>query len=235
MNLLSRIWSREGPGVPKHEAPKTGLALLGATIRREAGDLLGLNLMIVVASLPLITLPAALAAGAHVAIEMLEDRPIYLWRQYWRAFADCFVRATGYGLALMFLITGALWTTWIYGQLASHHLVFVPLLVIGACVALALTVLALHVILRIAEEKRGRPGLLRRAALGALTRPLATLVGLGAAALLWGSVLVFYPVTVLLAATYLFSFSILVVTFAARPGGIPRVVKDHSSTLEETK
>jgi uncharacterized membrane protein YesL len=239
MDRFQRFWTREGPGVSKDTLPKTGLARLAETVWREAWELFVLNLLIALSCLPIVTIPAAHAAGARVAIAMLEDEPIYLWRHYWRAFRDCFVRATAAGLALAALIAGVLWVVWVYAQLALTSVVYVAPFVVAVCVALFAVLTALHAIVLIACEDLPGPQLLRRAALATLARPLPALTSLGAVATLWLVHVFFYPVSVFMPAVANFSLGTLVATFAVLPGvdrvltRTPRAESNRASQLEE--
>jgi uncharacterized membrane protein YesL len=239
MERFTHLWNRAEPGVPRGGVPRTGLALLAVTAWREAWELVMLNLLIAVSCVPIVTIPTAQAAGARVAIAMLEDEPIYLWRHYWRAFRNCFVRATTVGLALAALITGGLWVAWIYAQLARQSPTYLGPLVVAVCVALFAALTALNAIVLIAREGRARPALLRRAALATLARPLPTLVGLGAVVALWLVHVIFYPVSVLMPAVFSFSLGTLIATFAVLPGvdrvltRIPGAEENRATQLEK--
>ena len=73
---------------------KRGFALLADVIARNWWELIQLNLLVILFSLPLVTLPAALVAAGRICVLMLEDRPIYLGRDFLEAFRQRFGKAT---------------------------------------------------------------------------------------------------------------------------------------------
>jgi len=217
LGLLSGIWTHEGKGV-EPEAAATGLRLLWATIRRELWELFVLNWLILLSCVPVVTIPAAHAAAAHIALRMLDDDPRYLWRDYWRAFGAVLVRATLFGLGAGALVLGAAWVTFVYAQLALRTLVYVGPFVVAACVTVLAACWAMTGLVLIGQEVSVRNGLVRRATLATLSRPRPLLAGLAAIVALWASLFVFYPVSVFLPATVGFSLGTLIAAFAARPG-----------------
>ena len=107
MKWLTAHITREGPGVPKDASPKTGLALLIDVVRREWWMLLELNLLFILFALPLVTLPAAQVAANRVTALMLQDRSVYLLRDFWEAFRGRFWRAAMLGvLAIVMIAAG---------------------------------------------------------------------------------------------------------------------------------
>jgi uncharacterized membrane protein YesL len=90
-----------GPGVARDLPPKQGLALFGSILRREAWELIKLNALIILFSLPIVTIPAAHAAATRIAVRMIRDENIYLLRDFWQAFCGLFIRATVAGTFLV--------------------------------------------------------------------------------------------------------------------------------------
>jgi hypothetical protein len=54
MQWLEAIWTKEGKGIDKHAPKRTGLALFGEIIASEGWELVKLNLLFILASLPLV-------------------------------------------------------------------------------------------------------------------------------------------------------------------------------------
>ena len=100
MNFLLNHYFGEGPGIAKDAPKPTGLRLLLATFAREWWDLLKLNLLFVAFALPVVTIPAAYAAAVRVSVMMIEDRNVYLWRDFWTAFRARFRLTTAIGVAV---------------------------------------------------------------------------------------------------------------------------------------
>jgi uncharacterized membrane protein YesL len=217
INRFLQGWSREGPGIPADLPPKTGLALLGSTIVREAWELFVLNLLIVLCCLPLVTIPAAHAAAARVSAKMLRDEPIYLLRDFRAAFSALFLRATliGAGAGLVLLLCA--YAVFIYGQLVLVSPLYAVPLVLAVSVSLGVLMTAMAAIVLMAAEEAPQPKLIRRAVTATLLRPLPALAALACVAALWLAHVMFYPVSVFMPAVANFSLGVLIVTFAMRP------------------
>ncbi len=215
MNWLTNWMMREGPGIPKNAPKKKGLALFAFILVREAWDLFRLNILMLVCSIPVITAPAALAAGMRITNVMIEDENVWLWRDFRRAFARHFLQATAWGLAAALVLGLAGYAVYIYGQLARHALVYVVPTAIGVCVIAFVAILT--VCLFSAMTRFGLVGarLLQVALLAALARPLPVLAGLFFVAALWLIHIIFYPFTVFTPVIFNFSLGALALAFSA--------------------
>ena len=99
-----------------------------------AADLLLLNLLTLLCSLPVLTLGAALTALCRSVQSIVRDEDSYLFRDYFRTLRDNLLRGSAMGL--LFLLAGAL--IWLDYRLAE---VFIPPLRLTAA-ALGVIVLA---------------------------------------------------------------------------------------------
>lgn len=208
-------FSKEGPGIRKDAPKKTGLALLMQVVLREWWELFKLNLMIVVFSLPIVTIPATLAAATHISLRMIEDESIYLRRDFLAAFRQHLLRATlwGAGFAIALGIGG--YATFVYAQLMLHSVVYVlPLVLALACMTYAWIVSVCVFVLMVRRPDLSGRDLLRLAALAALTRPLPALAALGFVLLLGLLHVIFYPASAFMPAVFLFSLAVLTVSFS---------------------
>jgi uncharacterized membrane protein YesL len=213
MNWITHHLTREGPGVPRHAPPKKGLALLGAVIAREGWTLIELNLLYVLFSLPLVTIPAAQVATTRVVVLMLEDRNIYLLRDFWETFRDRFWRATAFGVGNLAVLALAACSGYAFLQAARAELMFAVPLAVCAATAVFVAIAAAHGFALLALSDLPLGALVRLSLLGALARPLPALAGFGVVALLWLAHVAFYPASIFMPAMLNFSFGTLAVTF----------------------
>ena len=220
MGWLSDHWRREGPGIPKDLPRKTGLALLAETIRREWWELVKLNLLFVLASLPLVTLPAAQVAATRICLAMVEDRNHYLWRDFREAFTARFLEATAAGLALCGALLLAGYVTGLYAHMAVGNLAFVAPLALSAAVLLLLPLYGGHLFVLMAMTSLPVGRLVWPAFLGLLSRPLPALSALAAVAVLWIAHVVLYPASVLMPALFNFSIGTLLMTFSVHKAAV---------------
>ena len=137
MNWFLNFYFGEGPGIDKNAPKPKGLKLLGAVLAREWWELLKLNVLFIAFALPLVTIPAAWFAAISVSVAMLEDRNVWLLRDFWAAFRKRFVLTTvlGFGFCVGEALAVLAITT--YAGAATDQLVFAAPLSIAIVIALA--------------------------------------------------------------------------------------------------
>ena len=215
MNWLTNWMMREGPGIPENAPKKKGLALFAFILVREAWDLFRLNILMLVCSIPVVTAPAALAAGMRITNVMIDDENVWLWRDFRRAFARYLLPSTGWGLLAALIIGLAGYAVYIYGQLARHALVYVVPTAIGVCVIAFVAIVAACLFSAMTRFELGGGRLLRVALLAAIARPLPVLAGIVFTVALWLVHIAFYPVTVFTPVVFNFSLGALALAFGA--------------------
>ena len=213
MNWLSQFWTREGPGIPKDAPPKQGLALLADVVARNWWELIQLNLLVVIFSLPLVTIPAALAAATRICVLMLEDCNVYLGRDFLGAFRQMFWKATAVGVMGIGLAGLAAYAAYIFLQAAKANLLLALPLTVSASTAVFAVIVASYAFILLALRDQPLALLLKHALLGALARPIPALAALGFVGLLWVLHILFYPASLFMPAVINFSFGTLAVTF----------------------
>ena len=139
MSWLTPGWLKSGPGIDRNAAPKQGFALLADVIARNWWELIQLNLLVILFSLPLITLPAALVAAAHICVLMLADKPVYLVRDFIEAFRGRFINATLLGVTILAALGLSGFAAVTFLHAAKTSLIFAVPLAISASTALFAT------------------------------------------------------------------------------------------------
>jgi uncharacterized membrane protein YesL len=213
LNLLSPGWIKEGPGIPKDAPPKQGFALLGDVIARNWWELIQLNLLVVLFSLPLVTVPAALAAATRICVLMLEDRPLYLGRDFIESFRRQFWRATALGTIATATVALAAYASLIFLQAARANIFFALPMTVSVCTGVFALIVAGYAFGLLAIKDQPLTSVIRRSLLGALWRPLPVLAALGVVTALWLIHIMFYPASIFMPAVINFSFGTLAVTF----------------------
>ena len=125
------------PDVPKDAPRKSGLVRFFETLWREFFELLKLNLLVLVTSLPIVTLPAALTARSRITVTMARDKNHFLWADYWKAFKRDFGKSLLGGLILLVLLVSFAVSTWFYYMLMGTSRFFVVLAAMSGCLLLA--------------------------------------------------------------------------------------------------
>lgn len=227
MRWLTAHITREGPGVDKNAPPKTGLALLADVVRREWWMLIELNLLFILFALPLVTLPAAQVAASRVTVLMLQDRSVYLWRDFWEAFRVRFWRATILGVIAIAVIAVGGYAMFAFIQAAKTSIIFVLPLVIAASTTVFAIITTVYALTLLALSDRPVSTVLRFALLGALVRPLPVLAALAAVAVLWILHIVLYPASLFMPAVLNFSFGALILTLSVHQAATRLLAHDR--------
>lgn len=220
MQWMRGYFLKEGPGIPKDAPKKTGLALFMDILGREWWELVKLNLVFILFSLPLVTLPAAQVAASRICVAMVEDRNCYLWRDFWETFRTRFVSTTlaGASLGAAFAVTG--YALAVYMRAAAQNLAFALPLAVALVVLVLIPLLAAHLFALLAMCRLPLSRLLPIACLGLLARPLPGLAALAFVAALWLAHVLFYPASVLMPAVLNFSVGTLAMTFGVHKAAV---------------
>lgn len=211
--LVDRYFA-EGPGIPKDAPKRAGLALVAETMWREGIELMKLNLLFVLACLPVITIPAAFAALMRVALTMAEDRNVYLVEDFTQTFRRHFGRATLMGLGIAAAIAIPFYAAVSYAGLAAATPLYAAPLALAVSVAILLSIAGIYAFALLVASDFSLGDILRLALLAALARPGKPLAALGFVAALWLIHILFYPVTLVMPAIINFAFGALAIAFS---------------------
>nr|WP_321455555.1 hypothetical protein [uncultured Cohaesibacter sp.] len=215
MQWLTNWMMKEGPGIRKDEPKKTGLALFFSILAREPWELFKLNLLMLVLSIPVVTIPANFAAGCRICTLMIEDEVVFLWRDYWRAFARLGPKATGYGLVLALGLSLCGYAFFIYSQFALNDVIYIAPAVLAFFVFLFLMMVGVCLFALLAKGNMAPVDMVKAALVASLARPLSVIAGVGFAALLWLAHIVFYPASIFLPVVLNFSLGAFAMMFGA--------------------
>ena len=234
MSWFTPRWLKAGPGIDRNAPPKHGFALLADVIARNWWELIQLNLLVILFSLPLVTLPAAIVAAARVCMLMLEDRPVYLGRDFVEALRHRFAKATLLGGLIVAVIGIALFAASTFLGAARDNLLFALPLTISTATALFAAIAACYAITLLALRDEPLGLLLKRALLGALAKPLPALAALAFVAALWVLHILFYPASLFMPTVLNFSFGMLAVTFGVHQAAVRLLAVDSDATAGAT-
>jgi hypothetical protein len=216
MQWLERLWTREGAGIDKNAPPLTGLALFLNILKREWWEMVKLNILFLIASLPLVTMPAAMFAMTRVCVSFSNDENTYLLRDFLEALRKFAFRGTALAVLGALLVSAGAYTTVSYAGAARLQLVYSLPFAISLAVTLFLVLLCAYATVLMVRQDLQLLATVRQAALLALVRPLPMLSALGFVAALWFAHILLYPVSVFMPATINFSLGMFALCFAAR-------------------
>jgi uncharacterized membrane protein YesL len=100
MEIGFRNYAQPGPGIERDSTVKTGVTGFWDIFKREWWQLIKLNWIFLLGCVPVVTIPASVTAMCWVLTTMADDRPRFLWNDFWRVFRREFWRS---------LLLGWLW------------------------------------------------------------------------------------------------------------------------------
>ncbi len=100
--LAQKRWTKEGNDRP---VPQSGIARYGFLLATYFGKLVSANLLFVVFSLPVFTLPAALTALNRVCVKLVREGNCLLWQEFWDEFRASLGASLLLGLPYAALLT----------------------------------------------------------------------------------------------------------------------------------
>lgn len=235
MQWLEAMWTKEGKGIDKDAPKRTGLALFFQIFAREWWEMVKLNLLFILASLPLVTLPAACFATAQICRAMVEDRNVYLLRDFVEAFRRHALRATLWGLVTGAVLGLGLYAVATYSAAArDDSLIYAAPLTVSLVATVFAGLWATHFMVLSVTVVRAPMETLKLSALATLWRPLPLLASLAFVAALWLAHILLYPVSVFMPATLNFSLGLFAVMFGAqRAATLVLALPAHTSGEKE--
>ncbi len=105
--FFRKDYARPGPGIDPDEPEKTGLARFVEILQLECVTLVKLNLLFVLSSVLVVTIPPALFAMNHVVRKMVLDEPVSCFYDYRTAFRQSWKKGfAAFGLTGVPLLCG---------------------------------------------------------------------------------------------------------------------------------
>lgn len=97
---IQNIWFGEGSGAAE-EIPATGPDRFWFIIKTHYLELIGLNILVLVLCLPVVTIPAALSGITNILMKWVHDEPVFFWQDFFSEFKARFGKRLLAGLLLI--------------------------------------------------------------------------------------------------------------------------------------
>lgn len=210
---------------PEGSTDKRGMGLFFSILLQNPKELILLNLLFIVFSLPLITLPAALTAMSGVTLKMAREEVFFFREDFVGAFKQNFWKSLVIGLPAGLILTAAFYLLPFYrGALALSPIFYIPLALV-VLTAVFVLLMGMYAFPMLAAVDLTAGQILRNAALLAVARlPVNAAAFLGAL-FLWLLVLAALPASLLIVFTCLFSLLSFIGSFCAWSGVRKYVLK----------
>lgn len=202
--------------IDRNAPPRTGAVLFVEILAREWWELFKLNLLMVLFALPVVTIPAMLAATTRITTTMIRDENHYLWRDFWESFRREFWRATLVGWIFGAAVALGIAAIAVYVRAAAEEPLFVLAVVVSLFGTILLLLMASHSFTLMMLTRLPTLRLLGTACLMTVAGFVPGLAALLLCAVVWLVHVAAYPVSIFIPATFGFSFCALVMTFQSQ-------------------
>ena len=188
-------FQKEGPGLP---APKEGWARVGVMAMTHFWRLVAANMLFVLFSLPVVTLPAALTALDRVCVVIYKDGNIFLWYEFWKEFKRSLLRSILPALGFALLLFGGYFFMSLANGNLQLGLVSVLLWSLGILMCAVAIILGEYFFVVLAVLDISVLGALKNAFILWLARPLRGLASLAIVLVLGFALAALMPIGIVL-------------------------------------
>ena len=130
MGFLKPNFEKEGKGVSKDTPEKTGFALFVDTLIREFWNLIKLNFLFLLFSIPIITIPASFAALTNVSMKIARQQHIFVFYDFKESFKKNWKQSSLLGIIFLLLFSLITISLIFYSNASSNNnLLYVPLFI----------------------------------------------------------------------------------------------------------
>lgn len=193
MGVWSPDFEREGPGVPKNLPKEKGAALFFTLLLQHAWELMKLNLLFLLACLPIVTVGAALAGLHYAAMQIVRERSGGVARDFMTGFRGNWKPATCIAAAVIAFAYCAFRALWVYEVRGT--LAYQVLFVLTCIVAVLLACVGLYLFPLLTTVELPVSAVCKNALILAIARPLHALPGALVGALWFGVGAFFFPLS----------------------------------------
>lgn len=215
MSLFSRFRNRIPP---EGSTDKQGMELFFSILFQNLKELFSLNLLFIVFSLPLITLPAALTAMSSVTLKMAREEVFSFREDFIGVFKQSFRKSIALGLPAGLILTASFYLIPFYREALKVSSLFYLPLVLVVLTTLFIFLVGMYAFPMLAAVDLPWQQILRNAGILAVARLPYNAAAFMGAAFLWLLALVALPASFLIILTYLFSLLSFIGSFCAWSG-----------------
>lgn len=201
----------------------------------ELWYLVKLNVLLLAASIPVLTLPVSLTAALRITSLLAAEQRPPLWRTFWKTFLGEWKRALPLGWVHTLLAMLAAFGVYVYGgaALQENPAAFLPFLCLFVMLAV-LTLFGLYFYSMLAMCELPVLDMLRNALILSVAASWRNAAAFFALILCNGACLMFFPITLPLAIFLLPALGLLAASFAIRPG-LLRCMKPDAGANAQTE
>lgn len=136
MGLFSK-YDTPGMGIPKAPMEKKGFFKFWEIYGRRIWKLVQLNMIFIIACLPVVTFGPAVAGMTKVARNYSQERNAFVWGDFWDTFKKCFKQSFVIGLIDLLIAAAARFGLPVYQKMAEQNsMMYIPMVISISCILL---------------------------------------------------------------------------------------------------
>lgn len=117
-------YENSGPGIPKSEQEKRGIFKFFEIYGRKFWKMIQLNLIYLLFCIPIVTIGPATASLVKITRNYTQERPIFLWAEFWKTFKSSFKQSFIMGLIDILFTVATCVAFPVYNSLAKQNSAF---------------------------------------------------------------------------------------------------------------
>lgn len=226
-------YSKPGRGVYKNEPKRSRFAQFWILTQRKFWKLIQLNLLYLLFCIPVVTIGPATAGMTYVLREYANERPVFLFSDFWDNFKVNFKQSLIFGLFQIAFTILMVTSIQFYFMNAKDHLWMYATLGLCLMVSLLFTFASYYIYLMIVTLDLPLRAILKNGFIFSILGIKMNFITFFALAVLIVPTVLFLPLTIPLPLFLLFSFCGFIIVYNAYPGIKKYAIDPYLDSLRE--
>ena len=211
--------------LPENSTEKRGISLFFSIIISNWWELIALNMLFILCSIPVVTMPAAITAMSRVTLRLAREEVFSLRENFIGEFKDSFGKSLAFGSAQAVVLVAAAYLVPFYRTAAIMSYAFYIPLVLVVMTSLFVILMGMYVYPMLGVIELTFLQIVKNSALLVIARLHMNALAFAASLFLILLVIILIPVSILIIAGVLFSLTSFICSFCAWSGICKYVLK----------
>ena len=223
MKIFSPNFHREGPGVDKNEPEKKGISLFFYLLLNKFWDILKLNMVFILYSIPIITIAPAFGAMTSITMSMVQNKHVFIFSDFHEAFKLNWKQSLACGIINTIMLVLLSTSILFYFKLSQNNTNLYIILFLCIFITMLFLLASLYIYPLISAVSLSLKDILKNSFLLSIVCFKNTLIGALACGIILGLNIFFFPLTVPLFLFLTFSLLSFISSFTTW-GGIKKYI-----------
>jgi len=223
MKIFSPNFHREGPGVDKNEPEKKGTSLFLHLLLNKFWDILKLNMIFILYSLPLVTIAPAFGAMTSITMSMVQNKHVFIFSDFHEAFKLNWKQSLACGIISTIMLVLLSTSILFYFKLSQNNANFYIILFLCIFITVLFLLASLYIYPLLTAVSLSLKDIFKNSLLLSIVCFKNTLIGALACGIILGLNVFFFPLTVPISLFITFSLLSFISSFTTW-GGIKKYI-----------